>query len=266
MKGLDSLTNLQALILGENQIEIIQGIDNLKSLKMIDLSDNQISYLGDLEVLSMIESVGIHRNPIRTEELNKLLNYKNIKIDMDIDMEKKDTLTQLSTNKTTTLKRKNLTHIILQEFYKKSECDWDHFIKDPLNIPQSTLSNYLWRFQQKGYIKKIVRGHYRFTSKGKRYYKKLLITNEEERTLNYPPKHISKISNSEHIILWMAYHNMYLKWSDLLDDKAPVFINQSALSKNINVLLKKDLIRKNENKEYRITRKGKREYSRILKH
>ncbi|GAH40203.1 unnamed protein product, partial [marine sediment metagenome] len=76
---------------------------------------------------------------------------------------------------------------------------------------------------------------------------------------------MGKKENYDHIILWMTYNNNYLKWSDFLNDKAPIFINQSALSKNMNILLKKDLVKKDDKKEYRITRTGKAEYAKILR-
>jgi predicted transcriptional regulator/thioredoxin-like negative regulator of GroEL len=59
----------------------------------------------------------------------------------------------------------------------------------------------------------------------------------------------------------MVYNNNYCVWSDFLDE--PLSINQSSLSKNLNRLLEKEFVRKEE-KEYRITRQGKSEYSKML--
>jgi tetratricopeptide (TPR) repeat protein len=61
----------------------------------------------------------------------------------------------------------------------------------------------------------------------------------------------------------MAYNNNFLKWSDFLDE--PLSINQSSLSKTIKSLLNSEAIRKNDDKEYRITRIGKAEYARMLR-
>jgi tetratricopeptide (TPR) repeat protein len=61
----------------------------------------------------------------------------------------------------------------------------------------------------------------------------------------------------------MVYNNNYCKWADFLEE--PLSINQSSLSKNLNFLIeKKGFIRK-ENKEYRITKAGKIEYSSMLR-
>ena len=161
--------------------------------------------------------------------------------------------------------RKNVEHIILWMLKNNEVVEWADFLEDPISIPQSTLSNYLKSLYFDGYIEKIKRGEYRITSKGTDRFNDLSRANQGERKLSYPPNVISKKRNYDNIILWMAYNNNYLRWSDFLDDKAPVFINQSALSKNINILLKKALVSKDDNKEYRITQAGKSEYGRILK-
>ena len=63
----------------------------------------------------------------------------------------------------------------------------------------------------------------------------------------------------------MAYNNAYLIWSDFLDDKAPVFINQLSLSINLKSLLDKEYINKDDlTKKYRITDLGKLEYFQVL--
>ncbi|MFX1525614.1 MAG: tetratricopeptide repeat protein, partial [Promethearchaeota archaeon] len=82
------------------------------------------------------------------------------------------------------------------------------------------------------------------------------------RKLNYPPKIILKSGrNYSDWILWMTYNNNYCKRSDFLED--PLSINQSSLSKNLNVLTDKGYIIKEDGK-YIITRAGKSEYSRML--
>ncbi|MFX1302859.1 MAG: winged helix-turn-helix domain-containing protein [Promethearchaeota archaeon] len=160
--------------------------------------------------------------------------------------------------------KKNIEHIILWMLKNNEIVEWSNFKEDPINIAQSTLSNYLNKLDSKGYIEKIKRGHYKITSKGEERYNELSRAKEAKRKLSYPPKAISDKRNYDHIILWMAYNNNYLKWSDFLDERAPVYINQSSLSKNLNLLMDNGLIRK-ENKEYRITLAGKSEYSRMLK-
>jgi tetratricopeptide (TPR) repeat protein len=161
--------------------------------------------------------------------------------------------------------RKNVEHIILWMLKNNEVVEWADFLEDPISIPQSTLSNYLKSLYLEGYLEKKKRGEYKITSKGEDRFNELSRVRQGERRLNYPPKVIGDKRNYDHIILWMAYNNNYLKWSDFLDDKAPIFINQSALSKNINILLKKELIKKDDNKEYRITRTGKVEYAKILR-
>ena len=161
--------------------------------------------------------------------------------------------------------RKNVEHIILWMLKNNEVVEWADFLDDPISIPQSTLSNYLKSLYLEGYLEKEKRGEYRITTKGQDRFNELSRAKQGKRRLNYPPKAIGKKRNYDHIILWMAYNNNYLKWSDFLDDKAPIFINQSALSKNINILLKKELVKKDDNKEYRITRTGKAEYGKILR-
>ena len=161
--------------------------------------------------------------------------------------------------------RKNVEHIILWMLKNNEVVEWADFLEEPISIPQSTLSNYLKSLYLEGYLEKEKRGEYKITSKGEDRFNELSKVRKGERRLNYPPKAIGEKRNYDHIILWMTYNNNYLKWSDFLDDKAPIFINQSALSKNINILLKKELIKKDENKEYRITRTGKAEYAKILR-
>jgi len=80
--------------------------------------------------------------------------------------------------------------------------------------------------------------------------------------LNYPPDVITKVREYDHWILWMLYNNVYCKWGDFIE--SPLSINQSSLSKNLNLLLDKDFVEKN-NREYRITRDGETEYFKILK-
>jgi len=59
----------------------------------------------------------------------------------------------------------------------------------------------------------------------------------------------------------MVYNNNFCKWADFLED--PLSINQSSLSKNLNELIKRNYVKKDE-KKYKITQLGKSEYSKML--
>ncbi|MHA1191482.1 MAG: hypothetical protein ACTSP9_04205 [Promethearchaeota archaeon] len=132
----------------------------------------------------------------------------------------------------------------------------------PIEIPISTLSRHFTKLIFKGFIEKFARGHYRITPKGKKKFNDLSQIGKKERKLSYPPKIILKSGrNYSHWILWMVYNNNYCKRSDFLED--PLSINQSSLSKNLNLLVEKGFITK-EGGIYNITRAGKSEYSRML--
>jgi tetratricopeptide (TPR) repeat protein len=74
---------------------------------------------------------------------------------------------------------------------------------------------------------------------------------------------MKKGRNYEHWILWMLYNNNVCKWRDFLSE--PLSINQSSLSKVIKIMLKEELIRKDDDKkEYSITQLGKNNYSKML--
>ncbi|MFW9971074.1 MAG: tetratricopeptide repeat protein [Candidatus Odinarchaeota archaeon] len=158
--------------------------------------------------------------------------------------------------------RTNTEHIILWMLQNNEIVEWSNFKEEPISIPQSTLSYYLKSLMVEKYIEKVQRGKYKITPKGADRYNELSKDKDGEKLLNYPPEVITNERNYDHWILWMAYNNTYCKWSDFIDD--PLRINQSSLSKNLNDLLKREVIKK-ENKEYRITQKGKSEYSRMLK-
>lgn len=159
------------------------------------------------------------------------------------------------------LGRKNFEHIILWMLYNNEECEWVCFTQKPLELRLSTLSKYLSLLKGKQYVEKISRGHYKITSEGKSRFLELSKDIDKKRKLSYPPDIIRKKRNYDHWILWMVYNNNYCKWADFLTE--PLSINQSSLSKNMNLLLDLGYIDK-ENKEYRITQSGKLEYSRIL--
>jgi len=154
----------------------------------------------------------------------------------------------------------NYEHIILWMLCKNDICEWSDFTEE---ISQSTLSNYLNLLSSKGYIERIKRGKYTVTPDGKYRFNELETSKDlTKRHLNYPPRAVLRKRYYDHIILWMVYNNDYCKWSDFLED--PLSINQSSLSKNLNLLLNKGHVKK-ENKEYKITSTGKSEYFEVLK-
>jgi len=160
------------------------------------------------------------------------------------------------------LEKKNFEHIILWMLYNNEECEWADFTADPVNISLSTLSNYLKRLENSGYLERIKRGSYCITPKGEERYNELSRAKDKSTKLSYPPKAITERRNYDHWILWMVYNNNSCKWSDFLAE--PLSINQSSLSKNLNLLMESGLVRK-ENKEYKITQEGKVEYSNMLR-
>ncbi|NVM38158.1 MAG: tetratricopeptide repeat protein [Candidatus Lokiarchaeota archaeon] len=161
----------------------------------------------------------------------------------------------------TGVERPNIEHLILWMLQNNEKVEWSDFKDEPISIPQSTLSYYLKSLMLDDCIEKIERGVYRITSKGEERYNGLSKA-KKERKLNYPPKAITNNRNYDHWLLWMVYNNTFCKWSDFVDE--PLKINQSSLSKNLLELQKREVIKK-EDKEYRITQKGKSEYSRMLK-
>ncbi|MFX1489874.1 MAG: hypothetical protein ACFFBI_12040, partial [Promethearchaeota archaeon] len=159
------------------------------------------------------------------------------------------------------LEKKNFEHIILWMLANNEECEWADFIQKPLEIRLSTLSKYLSLLKSRDCVVNISRGHYKITSEGRKRYLELSRAKKKGRTLSYPPNVIKRRRNYDHWILWMVYNNGFCKWADFLAE--PLSINQSSLSKNMNLLLEKGFIEKDE-KKYLITRSGKLEYSRML--
>ncbi|TET61013.1 MAG: hypothetical protein E3J52_02330 [Promethearchaeota archaeon] len=153
----------------------------------------------------------------------------------------------------------NYEFIILWILNNNEACTWAN-LKE--KVKHSTLSIYLNRLKERGYIEKSTFNQYKITSKGKDRYYELSEARQKKRKLSYPPKAIRRRRNYDHWILWMVYNNNYCKWSDFLEP--PLSINQSSLSKNLNSLQDKEFVRKEE-KEYRITRLGKTEYSNMLR-
>ncbi len=144
------------------------------------------------------------------------------------------------------------------------ECEWSDFTNKPLNIPSSSLSRHLKILRNEEYITKISKGHYKITSAGRKRFYDLIKEDTATRKLNFPPKTILRAGrNYGDWILWMLYNNTYCKWSDFLEE--PLSINQSSLSKTMNLMIKNGFIRKDqETKEYTITQSGKLQYSIML--
>ncbi|MFX0155582.1 MAG: tetratricopeptide repeat protein, partial [Candidatus Hodarchaeota archaeon] len=124
-------------------------------------------------------------------------------------------------------------------------------------------SRHLDTLKRKGFVENFSRGHYRITSEGKKKFHELSSSKKKKRRLNYPPEIILRSGrNYSHWILWMIYNNNYCKRTDFL--KKPLSINQTSLSKNLNLLIEKGFASKEDGK-YLITQAGKSEYSRMLK-
>jgi len=153
----------------------------------------------------------------------------------------------------------NFEFIILWILNNNDVCTWAN-LKE--KISHSTLSNYLNRLKDKGYIEKSSYNQYKITLKGKDRYYELSEVKQKIKRLSYPPKAILRRRNYDHWVLWMLANNNFCRWSDF--SQPPLSINQSSLSKKLNSLLDKEFVRK-EKKEYRITRLGKTEYSNVLR-
>jgi Mn-dependent DtxR family transcriptional regulator/Flp pilus assembly protein TadD len=160
------------------------------------------------------------------------------------------------------LQKANYDHIILWMLSNNEICKWSDFRCEPIEIPTGTLSRHMEDLKRKGLVENVKRGYYQITSEGKKRFHELSMGNKKVRQLNYPPKLILNSGrNYSHWILWMAYNNNFCKRTDFL--KKPLSINQSSLSKSLNLLVEKGLIEKEE-KKFKITRTGKSAYSRML--
>ncbi len=157
---------------------------------------------------------------------------------------------------------KNFEHIILWMLSNNDHCSWSDFKSDPVNISQATLSKYLTILINNGFIEKERKGKYKITAEGRKQYANLQVKDMLEKSLNYPPETITNKRNYDDWILWMLYNNHHCKWSDFLEE--PLKINQSSLSKNLNLLLDNGYVEKN-NREYLITNSGELEYFNMLK-
>ena len=62
IEGLDTLTDLQYLLLSENQIKEIDGLDTLTSLCGLALNNNQITEIKGLEKLTNLQTLSLSDN------------------------------------------------------------------------------------------------------------------------------------------------------------------------------------------------------------
>ncbi|TES97365.1 MAG: tetratricopeptide repeat protein [Promethearchaeota archaeon] len=157
--------------------------------------------------------------------------------------------------------KKDFEHIILWMLANNEDCQWSCFTQKPLEFTTSTLSKYLNLLKSKDFVDNFARGQYKITSEGRKRFHEISSTHGAKKKLNYPPGIVTKKRIYEDWILWMVYNNNLCRWSHFLEP--PLAINQSSLSKKINLLLNKEFIVR-ENKEYRITNSGKIEYSKML--
>jgi tetratricopeptide (TPR) repeat protein len=149
--------------------------------------------------------------------------------------------------------------IILWMVNNNEVCTWANLKQ---LVKPSTLSIYLKNLQKAELIIKKKFNSYSITTKGKDRFYELSQSKKTKRKLNFPPNKILYRRNYDHWILWMVYNNNFCKWADFLNE--PLSINNSSLSKNINLLIEDGFVRK-ENKSYRITQLGKSEYSNMIR-
>ncbi len=157
--------------------------------------------------------------------------------------------------------RKDFEHIILWMLANNETWQWSGFKQDPLSFKESTLSKYLNMLISKNFVEKFARGQYRITNDGRKRYYEISSTLGVKKKINYPPDIITRRRNYEDWILWMVYNNNFCRWSHFLEP--PLSINQSSLSKKMNLLLNKEFVLR-KNREYSITNLGKLEYSKML--
>lgn len=78
IKGLDTFTELEELILCDNEISEIKGLENLINLKKLDLTGNKINEIKGLENLENLEELILGRNKIN--EIKGLEDLKNLRV------------------------------------------------------------------------------------------------------------------------------------------------------------------------------------------
>lgn len=78
IQGLDTLVSLKKLSLKNNNISKIEGLENLKNLEILNLEDNKISEIKGLENLVQLKELNLWNNQI--SELKGLENLQNLKL------------------------------------------------------------------------------------------------------------------------------------------------------------------------------------------
>ena len=63
-KGLEKLTQLKMLYLGDNQLTDVSGLENLTQLKVLLLDDNKLTDVTSLEKLDQLESLHLKDNKL----------------------------------------------------------------------------------------------------------------------------------------------------------------------------------------------------------
>ncbi|MFW9942370.1 MAG: hypothetical protein ACFFFT_15130 [Candidatus Thorarchaeota archaeon] len=159
------------------------------------------------------------------------------------------------------IEKKDFEYIILWMLNNNEECGWSDFLDEPIEFSLATLSKYMNLLITNGLVEKKEKGIYKITAEGRKRYFDLRFKDSFDKKLRYPPEIILNKRNYSHIILWMLYNNEYCKWNDFLEK--PLSINNNSLSKNLNLLLEKEFV-ENENTEYRITKTGEVQYSKII--
>lgn len=82
IKGLDNLLNLQILIFGNNKITKIKGLENLKLLEKLSLKSNQIGEIENLETLKNLKTLLLEGNPCYKEFIKKFLVHRKVQRDI----------------------------------------------------------------------------------------------------------------------------------------------------------------------------------------
>ena len=78
IKGLETQTDLNALILNNNNITEIKGLETLKNLIRLELRDNQITEIKGLENLANLEVLSLENNNIENIKWEIPKGHKNI--------------------------------------------------------------------------------------------------------------------------------------------------------------------------------------------
>ena len=85
IEGVKNLEKLEWLSLNRNQIERIEGLENLKSLQYLQLNGNKISKIENWEKLPNLESISLDNNKIKqVQSLESLPNLRWLSIENNL--------------------------------------------------------------------------------------------------------------------------------------------------------------------------------------